>query len=286
MVDPTCTKSQSAGRPGADFWHSGGMELADTITYSVTDAIAVITLNRPDKLNAFLPGMGELYVQLLRTADSDPAVRVIVVTGAGKGFCAGADLSVLSEGMQGLNQYVDKQSIQTLPMVTLSISKPVITAINGACAGIGFVLAVSADIRLMATGAKLGTTFARLGLVAEYGIAWYLPRLIGHGAAARLLLTGSMIDASEALRIGLVNAVHDDPVEAAMAVARDIATNVSPYSVATIKSQLLLSDDHTPEQAVDASLALMRESFDQPDIAEALAAKADKRLPHFPSRPI
>ena len=259
-------------------------DMTDEILYTASDGFAIITLNRPDRMNAMLPGMGELYVELLKRADDDPAVRVIIVTGAGKGFCAGADLSVLAEGTSGLNRYVDEQSVDTLPFYALAIGTPVITAINGACAGIGFVLASWADIRIIGAGVRMGTTFSRLGLVAEYGIAWLLPRLVGYGNATELLITGRSIDADEALRIGLVNEIAQDPLTRARELARDIAENCSPASTASIKGQLLRVSAQSLDEAVDESLAMMKMSFGLPDITEALAAKTDKRAVNFPPR--
>lgn len=258
--------------------------MTDEILYATADGIATITLNRPDRMNAMLPGMGELYADLLQRADADPEVRVIVVTGAGKGFCAGADLSVLAEGTAGLNKYVDEQSVETLPFRALLIGTPVVTAINGACAGIGFVLAACADMRIIGSGVRMGTTFSRLGLVAEYGIAWLLPRLVGYGHATELLLSGRAVDSAEALRIGLVNEIADDPLTRAMEWARDIADNCSPAAMAAMKGQLLRVSEQTLPQSVDESLAMMKVSFGLPDLAEALAAKADKRAVEFPPR--
>lgn len=258
--------------------------MTDEILYSVADGIATITLNRPDRMNAMLPGMGELYADLLQRADADPSVRVIVVTGAGKGFCAGADLSVLAEGTAGLNKYVDEQSVETLPFRALMIGTPVVTAINGACAGIGFVLAACADVRVIGSGVRMGTTFSRLGLVAEYGIAWLLPRLVGYGNATELLLSGRAIDANEALRIGLVNEISEDPLARALEWARDVADNCSPAAMASIKGQLLRVGEQSLPLAVDESLAMMKVTFGLPDFAEALAAKGDKRAVNFPSR--
>lgn len=258
--------------------------MADEILYSTADGIATITLNRPDRMNAMLPGMGELYAELLQRADADPDVRVIVVTGAGKGFCAGADLSVLAEGTAGLNKYVDEQSVETLPFRALLIGTPVVTAINGACAGIGFVLATCSDMRIIGSGVRMGTTFSRLGLVAEYGIAWLLPRLVGYGHATELLISGRAIDATEALRIGLVNEISDDPLARALQWARDIADNCSPTAIAAMKGQLLRVSEQTLDQSVDESLAMMKESFGLPDLAEALSAKGDKRAANFPPR--
>lgn len=256
--------------------------IKSTVTYEVDGAVATITLNRPDRLNAIVPGMGERYAELLRTADDDPDVRAIVVTGAGRGFCAGADLSILAEGRDALDQYLDGQSVDSLPTVALRLRTPVATAINGPCAGIGFVLAIAADARFASSTASLSTSFVRLGLVAEYGVAWLLPRLIGLPAATDLLLTGRTIDAQEALALGLVQSVHGDALEAARAWARGVAQSSSPSAMAAMKRQLLEADTQTLDAAVDSSLNEMRAAFDRPDLLEALTARLEKREPQFP----
>jgi enoyl-CoA hydratase/carnithine racemase len=252
------------------------------VRYEVSDGIALITLNRPDRLNALVPGMGEVYANLLRRADADPEVRAIVVTGAGRGFCSGADLTVLAEGREALNGYLDGQDADTLPTVALRIGTPVATAINGPCAGIGFVLAISADARFAAPGATLSTSFSRLGLIAEYGVAWLLPRLVGVPRATDLLLSGRTIDAEEARAMGLVTAVHEDPVAAAQAWARDLATNCAPSAIAVMKRQLLEADTQGLDDAVLSSLEEMRAAFDRPDLAEAIMARIEKRPASFP----
>ena len=228
------------------------------VQYDVSEGIALITLNRPDRLNALLPGMGEVYADLLRRADADPDVRAIVVTGAGRGFCSGADLTVLAEGREALNGYLDGQDADTLPTVALRIGTPVATAINGPCAGIGFVLAIAADARFAAPGATLSTSFSRLGLIAEYGVAWLLPRLVGVPRATDLLLSGRTIDAEEARAMGLVTAVHEDPVGAALAWARDLAANCAPSAIAVMKRQLLAAGTQGLDEAVLSSLEEMR----------------------------
>ncbi len=264
--------------------HTSGTDLSETVRYEVLDGIALITLNRPERLNALVPGMGAVYARLLREADADPAVRAIVVTGAGRGFCSGADLSVLAEGADALNGYLDGQDIDSLPTVALRIGTPVATAINGPCAGIGFVLAISADARFAHPTATLSTSFSRLGLIAEYGSAWLLTRLVGLAHATDLLLTGRTLTADEALEIGLVQRVTDDPVAAALAWGRDIAQNCAPTAVAVIKEQLLAADGQTLAQAVDVSLVEMRAAFARPDLAEAVRAKIVKQRPDFPPR--
>jgi enoyl-CoA hydratase/carnithine racemase len=260
------------------------IDLTDTVQYEVRGAVALITLNRPDRLNALVPGMGEIYSGLLRRADADPAVRAIVVTGAGRGFCSGADLSVLAEGPEALNGYLDGQGVDTLPTAALRIGTPVATAINGPCAGIGFVLAICADARFAQPSATLSTSFSRLGLIAEYGSTWLLTRLIGLAGATDLLLTGRTLTADEAHAIGLVNEVSDNALDLALAWAYDVAANCAPTAMAVIKRQLLAVDDQSLEQAVDLSLVEMRAAFARADLASAVAAKLAKSQPAFPPR--
>lgn len=247
-------------------------------------SVAIVTLNRPDRLNALTPDMGPAYARLLRELDSDPSVRAIVVTGAGRGFCSGADLSTLGGDPQDLQSYVRGQSVETLPVIALALSTPVATAINGPCAGIGFVLAVSADARFVHPEATMSTTFARLGLVAEYGIAWILPRLIGLPAATDLLLTGRTITGNEAAELGLASA-SPDPLKSAVQWATCVARDSSPASVATMKKQLLQSQALTLADTVEASLEAMSVAFTWPDLREAMLARAEKRSPEFPDRP-
>lgn len=256
-------------------------DLQSTLLVTNHDGIATITLNRPDHLNALLPGMGELYADSLRAADADPDVRAIVVTGAGRGFCAGADLSLLAQGPDALQRYLDDQSVATLPTVALTLRTPVITAINGPCAGIGFVLAMAADRRIASRSARFTTSFARLGLVAEYGIAWLLPRLIGLPHATDLLLTGRMVESDEAAGVGLVDAVVDDALEGAYSYARHIVDECAPLAIGDIKQQLLAAQSQTLEQAVATSLDAMSEAFGRPDLAEALIARVQQRPPRF-----
>lgn len=244
-------------------------------------SIALVTLNRPDRLNALTAQMGPRYADTLVGLDSDPTVRAIVVTGAGRGFCSGADLTTLSGSVDELQAYVNGQGLSTLPLVALTLGTPVATAINGPCAGIGFVLAVSSDARFVHPEATLSTTFARLGLVAEYGIAWLLPRLIGLPAATDLLITGRTITGVQADSIGLAQ-VHDDPLAAAMDWAVGIASSSSPASVATMKRQLLHADGQSLDDAVRTSLVEMSRAFELPDLTEALAARAQRREPKFP----
>jgi enoyl-CoA hydratase/carnithine racemase len=253
----------------------------DPVLVEVRDRVALITLNRPDRLNAITADMGSAYARTLREVDADPGIRVAVVTGAGRGFCSGADLSVLAQGPQALDVFVSETAWDDLPTSALDVSIPVVMAVNGPAAGLGFVIALTGDVCLASPSARFISAFSRLGLVAEYGVAWLLPRIVGRQRAADLLLSGRSVDASEAERIGLVQGVHDDVVAAAMAWATDVATHCSPLSLATMKRQLAAADQSDLRQSIEQSLLLMRESFRGPDLAEALLAKSAGRAPDF-----
>lgn len=261
------------------------MSESATILYDVTDQIATITLNRPDRLNALLPDMGPRFAELLRSADADPDVRVIVVTGAGRGFCSGADLGVLMQGADALQGYLSGQDASALPTIAFSLGTPVITAINGPSAGIGFVMALCADLRIAGPSATFSSSFARLGLIAEYGSAWLLPRLIGLPAATELLLSGRTVDATEALSLGLVHQVAEDPVSTAKGIAREWIDSCAPTSWAIMKRQLLHAMSQDLDAAVRVSLTEMASSFQRPDLAEALTARAEQRPAQFSSWP-
>jgi len=260
------------------------MTESTTILYQVVDHIATITLNRPERLNALLPDMGARYADLLRTADADPDVRVIIVTGAGRGFCSGADLGVLMQGNDALQGYLSGQNPNALPTIAFSLGTPVVTAINGPTAGIGFVMAMCADIRFASTSATFNSSFSRLGLIAEYGSAWLLPRLIGLPAATEILLTGREVSAAEAESIGLVHQVSDDAYASALQWARSLIETSSPSSIAVIKEQLLHATHHTLHESVELSLTQMAASFARPDLAEALQARGEHRPPKFADR--
>jgi enoyl-CoA hydratase/carnithine racemase len=255
--------------------------------------VVTVTLNRPQTLNAVTPDMERRYVEALRDADADPAARVIVVTGAGRGFCSGADLSRLANTDALTSHVADRDAraadaadaaVQpVLPAAAMAVRKPVVAAVNGPVAGMGFALMMSCDVRFLAQDARVGTTFARLGLVAEYGLSWLLPRSIGRGHALELLMSGRIIGSDEALRIGLVQeVVTGQPVlDRALAWAHDVADNCSPRSLAQIKRQFYDDDTATFDEALSRSLAAMQVSFGWEDLPEALAARREKRAPAF-----
>src|SRR5215469_16356195 len=234
----------------------------------VEDRVATITLSRPERHNAWTPEMGEEYFDHLERAAADPDVRAIVVTGAGKSFCPGADMSGLAE-VAATGAAPGGRRPQTFP---LGIPKPIVAAINGACAGIGLSLALMCDVRFAAAGAKLTTSFSRRGLVAEHGTSWVLPRLVGTARALDLLLSGRVVLAEEA---------PEELLSAALGYARDLAHNASPTSMSVIKRQVLRHVDLPLDEALAESNALMAESLRRPDMAEGVASFLERRPPRF-----
>jgi enoyl-CoA hydratase/carnithine racemase len=253
------------------------------VTYSRDLHIATITFNRPDRLNALLPDMIHTYSDLLTHADADPQVRVIVVTGAGRGFCSGADLSILGEDPELVQGFLKGQSHMTVPGKYLHLSTPVITAINGPAAGLGFVIAMSADFRFAKSDAKLSSTFSRLGLIAEYGIAWLLPRLVGLARATEILMSGRTFSGQDAFDYGLVLAASDDPLADAYACANELIVNCSPASMAVIKAQLLRGLSAEFNESADDAFIEMGHAFGREDLGAALMGKINKVAPQFPA---
>ncbi|NUT26271.1 MAG: enoyl-CoA hydratase [Streptomyces sp.] len=250
-------------------------------------AVLVLTFNRPAKLNAWTDQLEDRYFALLDSAEDDPDVRAVVVTGAGRGFCAGADLQQL-QAVGGIDEASAADRARRRPRdVPLTLRKPLIGAVNGVAAGLGMVEALYCDIRFGSPSARFTTAFAQRGLIAEYGISWLLPRLVGRSRAADLLLSSRMVDAEEALRIGLLD--HLVPtgsvVDAAVAYAAELATRCSPGSMATIKSQLHTDADGTYADSVTRAESLMLQAFRGADVVEGVASHLAKRPPVFPSLP-
>ncbi|MEV7231012.1 enoyl-CoA hydratase-related protein [Polymorphospora sp. NPDC051019] len=226
--------------------HDGELP-AETIRYGVEDEIATITFNRPERLNAFADDMASRYLGALRRADDDPAVRVIVITGAGRGFCAGADFTRLET--LDLDE-VRRRALAEPRDVAMRVNKPVIAAVNGAVAGIGLAHALMADVRFTVPDAKWTTAFAKIGLVAELGTAWLLTQLVGTGRALDLLLSARAITGTEAYEYGLAQFVSapDSLATDVRAYARALAAN-DVHSLAELRRQVRLDAGRSFEQA-------------------------------------
>jgi enoyl-CoA hydratase/carnithine racemase len=260
------------------------MSSTDVVLCSVDGGVATITLNRPEANNGWTGDMQNRYFDLLVQCENDPEVRAIVVTGAGKSFCPGADMQVLS----GATKSTDGGGIGTqkdaLPNFTpMLISKPIIGAINGACAGVGLVQALMFDVRIAAAGAKFTVAFARRGLIAEYGSSWLLPRLVGHSNAMDLLLSSRTFLAEEAKELGLVNRVvpREHVLEEALAYAHDLATNCCPTSMAIMKRQVLADYSATLPEATEHANREMVASLRRDDFKEGVRSFLERRAPSF-----
>jgi enoyl-CoA hydratase/carnithine racemase len=257
--------------------------MTEVVLFEVKDRVALLTLNRPDRLNAWTAEMQRRYFDLLEECAAREDVRAIVLTGAGRGFCAGADMQNLEE-IAGGDGDRRSEAVDTRPVTfALGIPKPVIAAINGPCAGLGLVHAVMCDLRFAAAGAKLTTAFSRRGLVAEHGISWMLPRLVGPARALDLLLSGRIVLGVEAAELGLVNrAVEADRVlDEALDYARMLASECSPASMAMMKRQVYADYEHTLADSLEDANRLMMESFSGTDFGEGVRSFVEKRAPEF-----
>jgi enoyl-CoA hydratase/carnithine racemase len=259
--------------------------MSEVVQMQVEDGVALLTLNRPDRLNAWTTEMEHAYFAMLEQCGDDEQIRVIVVTGAGRGFCAGADMQELQALGDGtLDGSTTASAPERRPQsFPLSIPKPIIAAVNGACAGIGLVQALMCDLRFAAEGAKLTTAFARRGLVAEHGISWILPRLVGPANALDLLLSGRVVFAEEAQTLGLVNRVlaPDRLLETTLDYARELVVNCSPASMATMKRQVYADLDRRLPDALAEADRLMLASFTAPDFVEGVTSFVERRDPRF-----
>jgi enoyl-CoA hydratase/carnithine racemase len=255
----------------------------DVVLRTDSGGVAVLTFNRPERLNGWTGEMTERYFDHLADCAADDSVRVVVVTGAGRAFCAGADMGFLADLGEGDAALPAAQAVR--PMIfPLSVPKPVVAAINGPCAGLGLVHAMACDVRIAAADAKITTAFAKVGLIAEHGISWLLPRAVGLGNALDLLLSSRVVLAEEAQRMGLVQQVcaPGTALETAVAYARTIAGTVSPAAMAGIKAQVYRHATEALDAAVADADRLMRAAVAQPDFAEGVAAFRGKHPPAFP----
>jgi len=264
------------------------------ILLDIDDPVAVITLNRPHALNAWTTTMGEEVRDAVHAAARNPSVVGLVITGAGRGFCAGADLNDVraaadapaSEPGDRLGQVSSPapQGPREAATYLQGIPKPVVAAINGPVAGMGVPIALACDYRIMSTSAFLTTSFAERGLVAEFGVSWLLTRLVGPSRALDLLFSARRVGSQEALEFGLVNrAVPKDEVLAdAIAYVKGLAEASSPASMAAMKRQVYAGLQTGLAEAERLAAELMDESHGRPDFAEGVQAFLERRRPNFP----
>ena len=265
------------------------------LLYSVEDPVATITFNRPERLNAMTNRMTDELKHAVAAAEADERAVAIVITGAGRGFCAGADLQGLKAIGEG-RAFGERANLDASPgdasmgpnfsgpyAYLFSVRKPVIAAINGPCAGLGFAVAMFADLRFASDRATFTTAFSRRGLIAEWGIGWTLPRIVGPSVALDLLLSARRFDAAEAERIGLVNKAlpHDELLPFVRSYVRELADNVSPTSMAIMKRQIWERLTAELGPSLDESIRLMTESFRRPDFPEGVNSYLEKRPPRF-----
>lgn len=246
--------------------------------------VLTLTWNRPDRNNGWSYELEEAYFDALRAGSMDPDVRVIVVTGTGKAFCPGLDMDTLNAAAGGEGGRAIARTRPTrVHTYARKIPKPVIAAVNGACAGIGFIQAVACDLRFAARDAKMTVAFPRRGLPAENSLSWMLERLVGAGTAADLLLSGRVVTGEEAERIGLVNRAYDrdDLLPATLEYAKDMAANCSPRSLAVIKAQLQADWERGIEQSRLDSINLIPQMIGKPDFNEGVKSFVERRAPRF-----
>jgi enoyl-CoA hydratase/carnithine racemase len=264
----------------------------EQLNYEVRDRVATITFNRPERMNALTRIMEREIREAMECAGQDTEVRAIVLTGAGRAFCAGMDMDELEvlppddiRAQRWMRPYDmnRRADYQTRYTYFPAVQKPIIAAVNGAAAGLGLVMSLYCDIRFASESAVFATAFAKRGLIAEHGIAWILPRVVGPGHAADLLLSSRKVTAAEALQMGLVNrlARPEALLAEAHAYARELAENVSPRSVRVMKRQLWEAPFHTLGEAVMLANQEMFESIGSEDFKEGVAHFVEKRPARF-----
>jgi enoyl-CoA hydratase/carnithine racemase len=265
--------------------------LPEQIATDVTDGILTITLNRPDRLNAWTQTMCSELIEAFDRADADDEVRVVIVTGAGRGFCAGADLeaggATFDYRARGATEETPRDNGGQFTLRVFESTKPVIAAINGPAVGVGATMTLPMDIRLAADDARIGFVFARRGIVPEACSSWFLPRAVGISQAMEWVATGRVFSAQEAQRAGLVRSLHpkEELLDAATSLAREIAENTAPVSVALARKLLwtMLGAEH-PMIAHRADSRAMFSRGRSPDAAEGVTSFLEKRPANFPGR--
>jgi enoyl-CoA hydratase/carnithine racemase len=262
------------------------------IRYELADRVATITLDRPEKLNAFTRRMRDELIDAFGRADADDEVRVVIVTGAGRAFCAGADLSAGRDTFNAANR--ESAGLEDrrdgggrVSLAIYASKKPVIAAVNGAAVGVGVTMTLPMDIRIASSAARFGFVFARRGIVPEACSSWFLPKVVGVSRAAEWLYTGRVFGAEEALAGGLVSRVvpPEELLPAARALAREIADHTSAVSVALARQMLwrMAGADHPMEAHKVDSRGILAMGA-SPDVAEGVSAFLEKRAPRFPMK--
>lgn len=256
--------------------------MPDEMLYDVANGVATVTFNRPEKLNSWTPGMEEQLRELTARAADDRDVKVIILTGAGRGFCAGADLSGPRTKRQPPPADAPRGDFEQRYSYLLGIPKPIIAAINGAAAGVGLAIALYCDLRYVAAGAKINTAFVRRGLIAEHGTSWLLPRLVGTMNAMELLLTGEAITAERAGEIGLARLLPAEGFgEEVSRIAQELATWSSPRAMSVIKRQVYGDWSHPLGEAVVIADREQFKCLESDDLREGINSFLEKRKPNF-----
>ena len=261
----------------------------ETLLYGVADQVATITLNRPAKMNAYTAKMGEEIADSMLAADEDRSVRVIILTGAGdRAFCAGADIGGFAQDIksregEGQGEFSRRRrTTVALPVLMRNLSKPTIAAINGYALGVGLTMTLLCDVRIASENAKLGLIFGRVGLMAELGSTYLLPRIVGISSAAEMALTGKQYTADEALRMGLISQVT--PPGGVLAKAREMAADMiqcSPTSLSYTRHALYQGLDGTLESAMQFEGFALEKCYVSPEHKEYVTAFMEKRKPDF-----
>jgi enoyl-CoA hydratase/carnithine racemase len=271
----------------------------EAIRYAIDGPVATVTLNRPEKLNAYTARMGAELADSLRQADADDAVRVVILTGEGRGFCAGADISAGGSsfdsraGGAGSRNFGDSGAGSAdrdgagFIHAMFNCRKPIIAAFNGPAVGVGITLALPTDIKIASTSAKFGFVFARRGLTPEAASAWFLPQLVGLPQALRWCLEGKMISADEALKAGLISEITEPPdlLLRAREIAMEIADNTAPVSIALTRQLLWrFASADQPFDLLKVDGPFVQALGSTPDVREGVTAFLEKRAPAFPGK--
>ena len=265
----------------------------ETLLTELKDGVMTVTLNRPDKLNAFNPAMSRDLIQFFTSVNKMDDVRAIVITGAGRAFCAGADISGGSDAFKvwndGSKPVPQRKADESITLAIYNCLKPIVAAINGAAVGVGITMCLPMDVRLMSSAARIGFVFNKRGMAMEAGSCWFLPRLVGMQQAQEWVMTAELFGAEEALKGGLVRSVHapEELLPAAQALARKFAASNSSSVAAAVNRRLMWSmwGKQDPLDAVTLDLQCVGYMAASGDAQEGIKSFFEKRQPTFPLKP-